>query len=755
MKKDLFLSQISSLQFFAFIFLNVLMLLHIPIASDLAGFLYLLILPGIILSHSIKVLSKGFWSGMIQVVALSCVFVLLGGLFANSVVPLLGNSQPLGFFPVLTIFDSLLICMIAFNFLFRKKQISLSGISLEIFRGLKHHLPLILFPIVAVMGAVVLNNGGKNYFTLALVAGIAIFVIAIFTIRREVSESFLQSSLYFIGLALLLMTSMRSWHIAGYDIHQEFQVFQFTKNDLFWTMTHLQDAYNACLSITILPTIISQFVHLADEYIYKLLYQAIFAILPVIIYQLVRYFSNRKTAFLSAFFIITQVWFFSGMPTLNRQEFGMMFFSLLLLVLFSKTIQKKTKNILLVFYGLAMVVSHYSTTYIAIMLFFLAFLINSGLIIFFNFKKDVSAKTHPARRISEPFIAMLILFVFVWNSQITHTSENFSKFLNQSSLSVSQILTGDSLVSSINKVLYKSPLKINVTAYLQHNAEDFKRNFPDLQYYDDQILQEQPVESTNFQQITGRFGDKYSLFAAILFKTLKILVNNIFILGGVIMLGLHWFKQKFRWSEFLALSLSGFVLLGLILIIPGALKEYNLERLYLQLLILWSFAGVYGCITFLNFMKDTHRRYIFLASVYCLSLLFYSGFIYNFVGGPALLSMNNYGEEYEKNYTHEEEVISAQWLSQHREASLLIYVSSTGQDKLLAFGTFNKRNLLVDIYPAVFSKNSYVYLTNMNVVGRKGTFTSDVNEYAYTYPIQFLDANKNKIYSNKKSEIYQ
>jgi len=753
-KKDIFLSQISSLQFFALIFLNVLMILHIPIASDLAGFLYLLILPGIILSQLIDVKVKDFWSWIIHVVALSCVFVLFAGLFANSIVPLLGNSQPLGFFPVLTIFDSLLICMIAFNFLFRKKQISLSGISLEIFRGLKHHLPLILFPIVAVMGAVVLNNGGKNYFTLALVAVIAIFVIAIYIIKREVSESFLQSSLYFIGFALLLMTSMRSWHIAGYDIHQEFQVFQFTKNDLFWTMTHLQDAYNACLSITILPTIIAQFVHLADEYIYKLLYQAIFAIFPVIIYQLIRYFSNRKTAFLSAFFVITQAWFFSGMPTLNRQEFGMMFFSLLLLALFSKTIQKKTKNILLVLYGLAMVMSHYSTTYIAAALFLLAYLINSGILFYFNFRKSSLSKAYPTRAISLPFILMLIIFVFIWNSLITNTSENFEKFIDQSSLNIGQIFTRDIFVNSLNKLLYQNPSSIDMPTYLSENSKNFQKDFPDLQYYSEQTLQAYQAQSSSFQEMTANFGVSISLFGAYIFKVVKLLVNNIFIMVGVFIMLFHLIKRKLLCNEIIALSFSGFALLTLILIVPEALKEYNLERLYFQLLVIWSFAGVYGGSVLLRYFVNVRTSFILLAIIYCLPLLFYSGLIFNLVGGPALVAMNNFGEEYEKSYTHEEEVKSAQWLGENRDKSF-IYTNGTGRNKLQAFTNINKKSLFVDIYPGIISKGSYVYLVYMNSIGKKATLEFNGNQYAYYYPIEFLEQNKNKVYSNGISEIYK
>ena len=58
------------------------------------------------------------------------------------------------------------------------------------------------------------------------------------------------------SLALLFVASMRSWHVVGWDINAELQVFRLTEAG-YWSMSHLQDAYNACLSITLLPTIFS------------------------------------------------------------------------------------------------------------------------------------------------------------------------------------------------------------------------------------------------------------------------------------------------------------------------------------------------------------------------------------------------------------------------------------------------------------------------------------------------------------------
>jgi uncharacterized membrane protein len=135
--------------------------------------------------------------------------------------------------------------------------------------------------------------------------------------------------------------------------------------------------------------------------------------------------------------------------------------------------------------------------------------------------------------------------------------------------------------------------------------------------------------------------------------------------------------------------------------------------------------------------------------------LFYSGFIFNFTGGVALISMNNYGEDYEKFYTHQAEVSAANWLQNNYDGSR-VYTDSPGRNKLWAFDpTINQDNILIDTFPEVISVNSYVYTTYLNTVGGKGLYTQNGDQYAYTYPTEFLDENKSKIYTTGISDIYR
>ena len=107
-----------------------------------------------------------------------------------------------------------------------------------------------------------------------------------------------------MGLSILFSTSLRGWFITGHDIQHEFAVFQVASRAGYWSIAgHNGDPYNACLSITILPTIIAKITTISAAYVYKVVFQAIFAfgIVPIYFaYQLflllfcLRFYGTRR-----------------------------------------------------------------------------------------------------------------------------------------------------------------------------------------------------------------------------------------------------------------------------------------------------------------------------------------------------------------------------------------------------------------------------------------------------------------------------
>jgi uncharacterized membrane protein len=732
---------------------DALIVSGLPVVSYIAGLGFLFLLPGYLLISALRLVVHNFWERLLHTVGLSIAFVLVGGLLTNTLQPLLGVTEPLRLGPVLVVLNLLMLAVLMWSVLGRRPMPKPRPFTLNKRLTAACLVPL-LFPIIAVLGANTLNNGGSNWLVLVLVGGIVAYVTALFCRRDRIPESVWMSSIYGIGLALLLMTSLRAWHITGYDIAQEFQVFMLTKEHLYWSMGNLQDAYNACLSITILPTIISQFIPIADEYIYKFIAQLLFALMPVGLYLLVRRFAGKRAAWLAAFFFLSQVWFFQGMPALVRQEFAMLFFVLLLLVLFNESLSRAVRYPLIVGFSVGMVLSHYSTSYIAFLLLAAVYGV-SALVRLVNRVRTPGRKWLITHAITLPALLIMLGGLVLWNVGATRTAGNIAAFIDHSSSNISQLMSANAITNAAKQLLYPTQENHNLQAYVAERTHQFRKEWPMLRYYSDaQIATSSPLREAELTAAPPQFGKAVETAAAWGFKVTKLLVNNLFIVIGVLGLGWYWLRRRFAAGEYVWLGLAGFTLLLALLLLPDALQEYNLERLYFQLLIAWAFAGVAGGLLLLRFIPRLRLKYGLLAGIYVLQLLFYSGFIFHFSGGPSLMSLHNYGEEYAKFYTHDSEVAGAVWLGQHYNKEL-IYTNSPGRNKLRAYGNLDHTKIINETLPSIISRDGFVFETYISTVGGKGLYLHADEERPYAYPRQFLDDNKNLIYSAGKARIYK
>jgi uncharacterized membrane protein len=219
-----------------------------------------------------------------------------------------------------------------------------------------------VFVLGSVFGAVSLNNGGSNGWVIALLGGIALYSFLLMYRSRRLSDATIATALYFIALSLLFMTSLRGWFVTGHDIQREFGVFMLAKSNGVWRIQDFRDPYNACLSITILPTMLSAFLKTQDATIFKVFFQIIFAALPSLLYIFTRKWASKALAFAAMLYFVSFPTFFSDMPMLNRQEIALIFFGLMLYLLFQDELSLRIRRYLFLLFGLGLVMSHYSTT---------------------------------------------------------------------------------------------------------------------------------------------------------------------------------------------------------------------------------------------------------------------------------------------------------------------------------------------------------------------------------------------------------
>lgn len=164
--------------------------------------------------------------------------------------------------------------------------------------------------------------------------------------------------LFLVSLVLILPLALVSNHIIGVDSHSEYLSFMRTDldNELYMPGGELVPA---CLSVTVLPTVIQDVTRLDSERLFNILYPLIFSVFPVIVYCLAKRFVGNKYAIVAGLLVMLQP-IFLWTTANGRTSIGVLFLALCLLVLFSK-LSSLEKFIYMSLLGVGCTLSHYAT----------------------------------------------------------------------------------------------------------------------------------------------------------------------------------------------------------------------------------------------------------------------------------------------------------------------------------------------------------------------------------------------------------
>ncbi len=216
-----------------------------------------------------------------------------------------------------------------------------------------------------VVGTNRLNNGASGAVTLSAFVVLVVTLGLVWYWRSGFSDGETAAVFYLAALILLLGTSLRGWYITGHDIQREYHVFQVTNAgrplehlELPRPLTTPGSASPSCRRCgrgccgSTTPTSL------------KIFFQAFFAVSAAALYLACRRHFSRTSAFLAAIFYISFPTFLTDMPFITRQETGFTFLSVAALVLMSDSWTPAARRFWFVLFGIAIVLSHYSTTYL-------------------------------------------------------------------------------------------------------------------------------------------------------------------------------------------------------------------------------------------------------------------------------------------------------------------------------------------------------------------------------------------------------
>jgi len=615
--------------------------INIPFITQVIGLVYALFIPGIIVLRILRLHQLGTTRTILYSVGISVCFLMLLGLVMNFAFPIIGIPHPLARFPIIVTSIVVLSIMCLAAFLRDRKYTETSQINWDwLFSPVVY--VLILLPLLAVLGAQLVNIYHSNILLMCLMVLLAIIPI-ILMFSKLLPRKYYGLAIWVIGLSLLLHRSLISQYLWGADIIQEFAVFRMVEMNSVWlpNATNLMTAYNVTLSVTILPVMVSKLAGIAGLWVFKLIFPIMFSLVPLAVYEMLKTQFSDKTAFLSSFFAISLYTFYTTFLGVGKQLIATLLLALLALLMLDKEMTSRKRTLLLATFGIGAIVSHYSTAFLLVII-----VVATVAGLFILRRKSVSLTVGLAVTL---LAVSLLWYGFMGNGAI------IKQFIGM----------GGSAVNVESSVVESAG------AYTTSTANEAQR-----------LLSQGSVNMPNSMRYLY-------------------IITQILITLGFVVTAWRWLKRKENKisGEFMAFSLLFLGLLVIELILPGFALVISLDRIYFVCLIFLSPFLIVGIEwlalsikTFFSKIKLKKKivnlfatgipseitRFTAVTSIVLLIVFFLAntGFIYELAGQSLATSIALNRDQADFPIFSEAEFTGARWLTQYNQNTNQIFYDS-------------------------------------------------------------------------------
>ncbi|HKX24402.1 MAG TPA: DUF2206 domain-containing protein [Candidatus Saccharimonadales bacterium] len=753
----------------------VALVLYVPFDpfSTVFSLAYLSLMPGYVLYRTIAGYIRGEMKARVlaYIVGLSLISLMVIGLVLNQVLPWLAHmDRPLvstTMAPAIAGFVVFFTFMTAFrrktqNLRRFKKYLTLAfwrSKSREFWLTVTIGLLLVLLPFLGVAGATMLNNSGPNWLALGAIGLVGAVIFGLSWTKRVQLQSLYPLALYSATLTILLGTSMRGWEVTGHDVMQEFQVFQLTTLHSLWDMKFYQDAYTACLSITILPTVLQKLSGMPDLYLFKLWFQLLFALIAPLMYSGLRTYVPRKMAFLAAVIFVTFPAFLTDIMMLNRQEVAIFCFALALFVALDKRLSTFARHALMIILFGGMVLSHYSTSYITALILIVATGLGFGLWVIRPLTRRLKIEALQAKTFTlfPAYIApMVLLMIIGWSGLATHTAGNIADTIKGIGNDVVRVVNPNAAPPRQAAPAEKAEASVDTYADYAYQT----RQYDASEYYPDSTSTDfEPIEVPERNAPLSPLASALHLPADLLQKVYD-LARQGYVGLLTLLLAVGLVLMVFRRTatrlplQYPLLGIACLVVVVIQVVLPSEAVNYGLARVIQQGLVILALPGVAAAVWVLGKVKFKFElRFRMVAGVLVALFLVLSGFISTLTGGyRPVLAFSNSGFYYQAYYTHPEEIEADKWLAANAPSGSRVYADEFSRRRMITYANIFPEPTLV---PSAIPEDSYVYLSRGNTTTGQVPVYYDGELLFYNVPFYFLNTHKTLVYNSGGVRIYR
>jgi uncharacterized membrane protein len=751
----------------------ILVLLDVsaPVLRPVAGLFLAFVVPTWVLARRLRWPFETRVHAGVVALGLTIFGLLAGGLLLNTVLPRLGVDRPLDHGPV-----SVTLVVADLALLAWRARVPLLDVGPGVLAERLTTLQWRLVPTLAVLsvglsvvGAVRLNNDAGG--AVALLAHVLVVVLlgaAMFArgggLNRDVA------AVYAAGVSLLLGTSLRSWYVSGHDVQRELISFRLTDEAGRWVMDAYPNAYHACLSVNILPTVLAQTSDLSGAVLFKLVTQLVAAVVPVVVYLLARTILERRLALASVAVFVGFPTFSGDLSYLTRQEYAFLFLGLAFLVATQLGLSLRLRRGLVTTMGLGVVLSHYSTTYMMIA----TCLIGLGVLVGLEWweRRRARADGDRPRPDREPMvllhpvvIGVLLAATVAWVGPVTHSGGHV---LDTASDSLSDLLAGRSVTGSSDLSYSILPGQQTSDSERLDQFADYvikqREDRPDLPFLlpvTDSM--EHPVAVTIAKDPLTGVGRVVQHVVPVeatnaLLRAALAAVLQVLLIGGLAALVLRRARGCADVpDQTRALMVGALGGVAMVVLVPGLSAEYGVLRALQQGFVLLAPVVIIGAVTLVGLVKPLARHATRLVTGGVLGLvLVLTGVVSTVTGGyTGVLALSNTGPYHEIHYVTAPEVAGYRWLGLN--AGGRIVQGEVLSDKLAANRlVWNPSGVYVaaDMYPASLLAQSAVFLGPDTVHHGYAVEFYGGTAVAYEYPTAKLARHLDVVFSSPDAQIY-